>query len=285
MPYASFLTYLNTSQNLFFISPPYRILHRPLPYLMKQLLRFPQFLYCIYALLAFIVCMLLVAPFVVVASFFGKVRGGNVIYRICSTWGDVWFFLIGIHHRNLYEAPHDKNKQFIFVANHISYFDAPVIVKTLRQPVRVLGKAEMSKVPVFGFIYRNAVVTVDRSSAEHRARSVRILKSVIKKGISIFIFPEGTFNETNKPVKDFYDGAFRIAIETQTPIKPVLFLDAYSRMHYRSIFSLNPGRSRSVFLEEVPVAGLTPKDLPALRQQVYEIMERKLKEYKAAWIE
>jgi 1-acyl-sn-glycerol-3-phosphate acyltransferase len=129
------------------------------------------------------------------------------------------------------------------------------------------------------------VVTVDRSSAENRARSVRILKSVIKNGISIFIFPEGTFNETHQPVKDLYDGAFRIAIETQTPIKPVLFLDAYSRMHYHSIFSLNPGRSRSVFLAPIPVEGMTSKDLPALKQHVYNIMEQKLREYKASWIE
>ncbi len=209
--------------------------------------------------------MLLVVPIVIIGSFFGKIKGGNFIYRLCIFWGDAWFFLIGIRHRNLYEVPHDKSTQYIFVANHISYLDAPVIVKTLRQRVRVLGKIEMSKVPVFGFIYKNAVVTVDRSSAENRARSVRILKSVIKKGISIFIFPEGTFNETHRPVKDFFDGAFRIAIETQTPIKPVLFLDAYSRQHYHSIFSLNPGRSRSVFLAPIPVEGLTSKDLPCTK--------------------
>jgi len=240
--------------------------------------------YCIYALLAFILCMLLVIPLVVVGSFFGKVRGGNFIYRLCSYWARVWFFLIGIRHRNMYEQPHDKNKQYIFVANHISYLDAPVIVRTLHQKVRVLGKVEVSKIPLFGFIYRNAVVTVDRSSATQRANSVRILKSVIRKGISIFIFPEGTFNETGKPLKELYDGAFRIAIETQTPIKPLLFLDSWHRLHYGSAFSLNPGRSRTVFLKEIPVAGLTGKDVEALKGQVSKVMEQKLKEYKAGWI-
>jgi 1-acyl-sn-glycerol-3-phosphate acyltransferase len=247
-------------------------------------MRFLRLFYCIYALLAFILGMLLVIPLVVVASFFGKVRGGNFIYRLCSYWASVWFFLIGIRHRNLYEHPHDKNKQYIFVANHISYLDAPVIVKTLHQKVRVLGKVEVSKVPLFGFIYRNTVVTVDRSSATQRANSVRILKSVIRKGISIFIFPEGTFNETGKPLKELYDGAFRIAIETQTPIKPLLFLDSWHRMHYRSAFSLNPGRSRTVFLKEIPVAGLTGKDVEALKLQVARVMEQKLKEYKVGWI-
>ena len=251
---------------------------------MKWLL-FPfRLLYCMYALAVFIVVMFLVIPFVLIGSFFGKINGGNFIYRACMVWGDCWFFLIGIRHKNIFEGPHDKTHQYIFVANHISYLDAPFIVKSIRQPVRVLGKIEMARVPFFGFIYRNAIVTVDRSSAENRSKSVRILKSVLKKGISIFLFPEGTFNETGKPLKEFYDGAFRMAIETKTPVKPVLFLDGYSRMNYKSIFSLTPGRSRSVFLETIPVDSFTLKDVNKLKALVYQRMEEKLLAYKASWI-
>lgn len=250
-------------------------------FMVSKILRIP---YALYALVTFLLTMLLVAPFVVIASFFGKIKGGNAIYRLCMFWGDLWFLLIGIFHVNRYEVPHDKSKQYIFVSNHISYLDAPVIVKTIRQKVRILGKSEMSKIPVFGFIYKNAIVTVDRSSAHQRAKSVRVLKSVLQKGISIFIFPEGTFNETHKPLKDFYDGAFKIAIETQTPIKPVLFLDAYTRLHYKSFLSISPGKNRSVFLDEIPVEGYTMNDLIKLKKKVYEIMEKKLVEYNAAWI-
>lgn len=251
---------------------------------MRQFLLPFRYLYVIYALLIFVVLMLIVLPFVVVGSFFGKIRGGNIIFKICGIWGDLWFFFIGISHRNLFEIPHDKKKHYIFVANHISYLDAPIIVKTMRQPIRVLGKIEMSKIPLFGFIYRNAIVTVDRSNAENRARSVRILKSVVNKGISIFLFPEGTFNLTAEPLRDFYDGAFRIAIESQIPIKPVLFLDGYDRMHYKSLFSLNPGRSRSVFLDEIAVEGLTLNDVEMLKQKVFDIMGKKLRHYKAGWL-
>lgn len=251
---------------------------------MKIILLSLKVLYFIYAVVTFLLFMFLILPFVVIASFFGKIRGGNFIYRACGVWGDLWLFSIGIFHKNIYESPHVKNRQYIFVANHLSYFDAPVLVKTLRQPVRVLGRSEMSRLPFFGFIYRNAIVTVDRSSPEHRARSVRILKSVLRKGISIFIFPEGTLNETRRPLKDFYDGAFRIAIETQTPIKPILFLDSYARLGYESLLSLSPGRSRSVFLREVTVEGLQSKDVNTLKQQVFSIMEQKLVEYHANWI-
>jgi 1-acyl-sn-glycerol-3-phosphate acyltransferase len=163
--------------------------------------------------------------------------------------------------------------------------DIPVIFKTIRrQHIRVLGKAEMAKIPVFGFLYGCAVVMVERGDPQKRARSVIQLKSVLKKGISIVIAPEGTFNMTHKPLKEFYDGAFKVAIETQTPIKPLLFLDAYDRMGYETIFSITPGRSRSVYLEEIPVDGLTINDVDLLRDKVYKIMEDKLVEYKASWI-
>ena len=222
--------------------------------------------------------MLVIFPLAIVASFFGRINGGNAIYKICMLWGDLWYFLIGIRHKNIYESPLEKDKQYIFVANHISYLDAPMIVKSLRRPMRALGKYEMSKVPVFGFIYRRAVVMVDRRDAEKRAKSVRILKSILRRGISVFIFPEGTFNLTKKPLKSFFDGSFRIAIETQTPIKPLLFLDAYNRMNHESIFSLNPGRSRTIFLETIDVDRYTMADVERLKQDVYALMERRLSE-------
>ncbi|MEP7239228.1 MAG: lysophospholipid acyltransferase family protein [Ferruginibacter sp.] len=229
--------------------------------------------------------MFLIFPFVILASFFGKIRGGNFIYRLCHLWADFFLLMTGIFHRNMYEVPHDRSKPCVFVFNHISYVDIPVLLATIRwQHMRVLGKAELSKVPVFGFLYRRAAVLVERGDAEKRARSVEQLKSVLRKGISIVIAPEGTFNMTHKPLKEFYDGAFKIAIETQTPIKPILFLDTYDRMQYESIFSINPGRSRSVYLAEVPVVGLTLDDVDVLRERVFKIMEEKLIEYKASWI-
>lgn len=153
-----------------------------------------------------------------------------------------------------------------------------------KQQFRVLGKAELGKIPIFGFIFRHAAVSVDRKSAEHRAKSVSILKSIIRRKISVFIFPEGTFNETGAPLKEFYNGAFKIAIETQRPIKPILFLDAYDRLNYKSIFSLSPGRSRAVFLEETSTADLTLDDVAFLKQKIYRQMEDALIRYNASWI-
>ena len=251
---------------------------------MRHVLTPLQWIYCMYAFVLFVTIMLLLFPFVLVASFFGRISGGNMIFRLCMLWADLWFPLIFIFPKKLYETPHDKRRPYIFVTNHISLLDAAILPKTFRQPVRPLGKIEMSKIPVFGFIYRKAIVTVDRSNAANRAKSIRILESIIRKGISVLFFPEGTYNETHQPLKEFYSGAFRVAIETQTPIKPILFLDTYSRMHYQNILSFNPGKCRIVFLDEIPVAGLKISDTESLKEKTFKIMERKLLEYKVSWI-
>ncbi len=247
---------------------------------MKFLLKPLQWIYCIYALLLFVAIMLVALPFVVIASFFGKVKGGNFIYKICKAWGLTWYALVGIRHQNIYESAHDRNRQYIFVANHISYMDIPPIVICMNQPVRVLGKHEMVNYPIFGYIYKCAVILVNRRDSERRSQSVREMIQFLQNKISIFIFPEGTFNVTGAPLKEFFDGAFRIAIETQTPIKPVLFIDTVDRLHYRSIFTLKPGVCRAIFMKEILVDGLEMVHLPELKQKVHLLMEEGLRKYR-----
>ena len=251
---------------------------------MKLLLKPLQYIYALYAMLLFLIILLTVTPFVIIASLFGKISGGNAVMKIAHGWADVWLFLIGVYHVRVVEQELRKEQSYVFVSNHNSYMDIPQMLKAIRQPLRILGKAEMGKVPIFGIIYNAAVVPVLRGSAEARAKSVMVLKSVLNKNISIYIAPEGTFNMTDQPLISFYDGAFRLAIETQTPIKPMLFLDAVDRIHWRSIFAFTPGKLRTVYLQEISTEGYTPYDVEALKQKVYDLMEKKLMEYRASWI-
>ena len=251
---------------------------------MKAILKVLQWIYCLYAFIWFLVIMLVLFPFVVLSSFFGRIRGGNAIFRLCMLWADIWFPVIFIFPKKIYEVPHDKSRPYIFVANHISLLDAALLPKAFRQPLRPLGKIEMSNIPVFGFIYRKAIVTVDRDHASSRAQSIRILKSVIGKKISVLVFPEGTYNLSNQPLKEFYNGAFRVAIETSTPIKPVLFLDTYDRLRYSNPLSLTPGKCRIVFLDEISISALQIVDTEILKNKVFEIMEKKLRDRNVSWI-
>lgn len=243
--------------------------------------RFLHYCYNIWALLWFVILMFIILPLVILAALGGKEKGGNFIYRLCEAWAAAWYILIGIRHHEIYETPLDRNRQYIFIANHISYMDIPCVVRCIHQPVRVLGKYEMVRYPVFGLIYRMAAITVDRRDAAHRAQSVRALKAALHKGISIFIFPEGTFNETGAPLKSFYDGAFRIAIETQTPLLPVLFVDTLERMHYKALFTLTPGPCRTVFLDAIDTKGYTMAQLPELKQKAQAAMEAGLRRYRS----
>lgn len=243
-----------------------------------------RLIYITYAALTFVLLMLVLFPFFLIASTMGRIRGGNAIYKICSLWSDIWLFLIFVRVKKIVESPVEKNKPYIFISNHNSLFNAVMIVQAFRQPVRPLGKKEMTNIPIFGFVYGRTVVTVDRSDATNRAKSVRTLKAILRKNISVIVFPEGTFNMTTEPLKEFYDGAFRIAIETQTPLKPVLYLDDYKRMKHGNVFTINPGIARILYMEEIDVRGLTLKDVPALKQKVHALMSSKIREYGAAWI-
>jgi len=228
--------------------------------------------------------MLLLFPIFLLAALGGNIKGGIAIMRLCRFWGDCWLFLVGIQHQVSAENRPDPKKSYIFVGNHISYIDAAFIITSVRQPFRALGAAEYGRYPIFGYIYQLVVICVHRKDPASRAESVEVLRSFLRKGISVLIYPEGSFNMGTTALSNFYNGAFRLAIETQTPIKPLLFLDGYDRMHYRSLFTVNPGRSRAVFLEEVPVNGYTLDDLEALKQKVYGMMESQLLQRKASWV-
>jgi 1-acyl-sn-glycerol-3-phosphate acyltransferase len=247
---------------------------------MKILLTIIKPFYLLYCYVSFIAGLFIVFPFVLLAATLGQPKAGNFVIKLSRIWSDGWLFLIGVFHKNLVESPIDPNRHYVFVANHISYLDIPLIFQAIRKnSFRVLGKIEMSKIPVFGLLYRLAVVLIDRSSPQSRAKSIVQLQKTLHQNISIFIFPEGTFNESKQPLKDFYDGAFRIAIETQTPIKPIVFLDAVNRMHYKSIFSITPGRSRAVHLPEIPVNGYSLDDVAKLKNTTFEAMEACIKKY------
>jgi 1-acyl-sn-glycerol-3-phosphate acyltransferase len=212
---------------------------------------------------------------------FGKAKLGNRTYKVYRYWAKIWYLFIGVRHKEIYETPHHFGKPHVFVANHNSYMDIPPIVQMKHQPIRALGKFESSKIPIFGWVYQAAVIMVDRSSPAKRAQSLRNLKAALHKHISIFIFPEGTFSMTEeKPLKSFFNGAFKLAIEMQVPIQPLLMIDAVDRMHFDSVFTLTPGLNRVVYLKSIDVTNYTLDDIDQLKEKVYQIMDEGMRRYR-----
>jgi 1-acyl-sn-glycerol-3-phosphate acyltransferase len=248
---------------------------------MKPIKKLLQLIFCIYALLVFAMLTILSAIALILLIPFGKAKLSKRVYKVCRYWAQTWYIFIGVWHKEIYEANHDFKKPHIFVANHNSYMDIPPIVQLNHQPIRPLGKFESSKIPIFGWVYRAAVILVDRSSPEKRARSLRNLKAALHKRTSIFIFPEGTFSMTHQqPLKSFYNGAFKLAIEMQIPIQPILMIDAVDRMHFESVFSLTPGANRVVYLKTVEVSTYTLEDIEKLKTEVYQMMDEGMRRYR-----
>lgn len=230
--------------------------------------------YTAFVLLTFIVSLLIAFPFFLVIGYRDDSKARRLITTIVQYWAKGWLFTIGMPMKVSGNFP--KDKKFVIVANHISYLDTVNIYAAIPEYFRTLAKKEMVRVPVFGFVYKQLAILVDRSSPESRAKSMRLMWRQIRKECHIAVFPEGTFNETDEPVKEFYDGAFRLAINAQVPVLPLVFPDTVKRWHYSAWWKLWPGRNRAIFLHPVYVNGLKLEDLPELKEKVHAAMAEKL---------
>lgn len=187
-----------------------------------------------------------------------------------SILSGIWF--IG-HDKHLV----DRKKSYIFVINHTSFLDAPAIPIAIPSTLVALGKKELAQIPVFGWITGRFAIWVDRSSPESRKAGSLELKKLLSGGTSVLVAPEGTRNNTDQPLLPFRYGPFRLAIESQIPILPVIIHDAGKLMKRGSLL-LSPGVVHSYCLPEISVEGLTEDDLEHLTNSTYELMRDKILE-------
>ena len=242
--------------------------------MVKLLRKVAAFLFLIWGFLVFISAMILVFPLIILMSvLFKKKKAQDIIFLFLKIWAWIFsvlcFFPIRIRGRERL----DPDKACIYVCNHNSYLDAIAVVLAVPGSFKPLGKIEMVKTPIFGMIYRRVVVLIDRKSQESRARSVEELKIDLSNGQSILIFPEGTMNRSDAPLSEFYDGAFRLAIETQTAIVPMVILNARKLLPRNRPLAVRPGVLECVFADRVEVTGMEPDELGNLKTRVYKCME------------
>ena len=237
--------------------------------------RLLQPFYTIYVVITFVVTILAVFPIILLLSTRDDHRARKIIFGILRSWSGFWLTIIGMRLRPI--GPIPAIGKYVVVANHISYLDGVVIFRSVPGYFRALGKKEISKIPIVGTIYKQMVIMVDRSSARSRSKSMRLMWRFLRHEGSILIFPEGTFNETGHTLKEFYDGAFRLAINTQTTILPILFPDTVHRWHYSAWWKLWPGKNRVFYSKPVVTQGMNLEDLPTLKAHVFSEMETDLK--------
>ena len=221
--------------------------------------------------------MLLLLPLILSPAFLGeKLR--SVSFFGLKVWATIFHTFTGVRYYAQGQEHLTRHAAYIYVSNHTSFLDVPALPLFMPGQFRPLGKKELLKIPVLGWIVKTVCVIVDRSNAQSRRESISKLRNLINRGTSIFIFPEGSMNRTDLLLRPFYDGAFRIAIETQTPILPMVIINAGNLFRPGTAY-IKPGKIQVKFGEPVSTVGLELKDAPTLKQQVYQSMETMLQNH------
>lgn len=196
------------------------------------------------------------------------------MYRLMQCAAYLWFFLGGIWPRRYHAHRVRHSRSVILLVNHSCYLDAAIIYTGVPFLFKSLGKIEIKNTPLYGLIYKTVVITVDRDSAGGRAGSLRRLKRELMNGVSVLIFPEGTFpNEPSSALLPFEQGGFALAQMEQADLQPILFPDAAGRMHPSSLWKTSPGICRTVFLPPLPTCGLSRESLGAFREHTRAYMQ------------
>lgn len=200
-------------------------------------------------------------------------RKGKLAYAISRFW--TWAILkIGGIRLKVQGLEHlDSNRQYIFMANHQSNIDIPVLVQSLSKfQLRWVAKKELLSVPFFGWaLWASRHIVVDRSSRSGAMASLRKAREKIEGGISVVLFPEGT-RSLDGQLLPFKRGGFILAIKTQTPIVPIT-INGSGAILPRGDWRIRGGEIEVIVSEPVPLDQHHMGNLRGLLSHVRAIME------------
>ncbi len=229
-------------------------------------------LYMVWVLLVFTSFLLIFFPFIIIPVLLGE-RFGSISYFVLRLWSLIFSVLTFIPYEIRGKENIDRKASYIFTSNHTSFLDAPGIAMSIPMQFRPLGKKELLKIPVFGIVVKNVCVIVDRSSSESRKQSIKEMKKLLRKAISILIFPEGTQNRTGEILNPFYNGAFRIALDTEQPILPMVAIGA-GRLLPPGSLNIRPGKVIMAIGKPIPASEYQDLTIEELREKVFGIMKK-----------
>lgn len=204
---------------------------------------------------------------------FRKERVRSIVHWINKIWSWYFFCIAFIRIRRYGREKVDPAATYVFAPNHTSYIDIPLCNAAIPGTFRFLGKAEIVKMPLFGYMFNKVHIPVDRENKRDSFRSYQSVNKRLIECISVLIFPEGTIPDKHEvELARFKTGAFRAAIETGSPILPVIILDAHHVFPDNNQWFLYPGTIHVHFLDPVPVTGLTMDDMENLKEEVHSRM-------------
>ena len=196
---------------------------------------------------------------------------GNVdfLYRIAMWTARTAARIAGVRIETVGLDRLDLSRNYIFMANHVSNADPPLLIPALPHRSSVLVKKELFRVPLLGRAMRMArLVAIDRANKEAAIASVRSASDVIQSGIDMTVFPEGTRSRDGR-LMPFKKGPFYMAIETGVPIVPVTILGTFEILP-KGRFSIHPGTATFVFHPPVEPSAFPDREalVAAVREQI-----------------
>lgn len=202
---------------------------------------------------------------------------GIQVYRINRfwTWLIVRFSGITLTVEGLQRL--DPRRQYLFVVNHQSNFDIPVLVQALAQfQLRWIAKRELLRIPFFGWAMRAAKhIPVDRADSSDALKSLQTAQQRIAAGISVVVFPEGTRSRDGK-LLPFKRGGFLLALKTKTPIVPVT-INGTGKLLGRGQWRVEAGTVTVTISEPIAAADFPPGGLRGLSAKVQNIIAANLR--------
>lgn len=199
-----------------------------------------------------------------------------LFFRLARGWATFILFGMGFTPIVKRDVTYKKRQSYMFVANHTSMIDIMLMLYVSKDPFVFVGKKELSKIPLFGFIYKRTCILVDRNNPKSRRAVFNSAQEKINQGYSVCIFPEGGVPDDESIVLDeFKDGAFRLAIEHSLPIAPMTFHDNKKLFSY-TFFSGGPGKMRVMIHQLIDTSDYTIEMKRQLKNKTHAIILKEL---------
>jgi len=237
-------------------------------------------IFAIWAIFWFVTTMLLILLPTWAMGLLKEPKRTHWFIQLSRIWIGTWLPLAGIRLRIKGREHFKKGENYVVVCNHNSFMDVPVMSPGMPGPLgnKTIAKIEMARIPLFGLIYRRGSVLVDRKSEESRLKSYSYMKRVLEMGLHMCIYPEGTRNKTNLPLKEFKDGAFRLAIDSKKAVIPAVLFNTRKVLPQHKTFFFWPSKIEMHFLAPVETARLNLNETKQLKQQVFDLMWKYIEE-------
>jgi 1-acyl-sn-glycerol-3-phosphate acyltransferase len=200
----------------------------------------------------------------------------SIYFKIARIWAKTILFIMGFWTKIEFEEIPEKDKSYMFCPNHTSMIDIMLLLSITKNPFVFVGKKELGKYPLFGYIYKRTSILVDRNNSQSKIEVFNAAKKCIQNNLSICIFPEGKVPDDESIILDhFQNGTFRLAIENQKPIVPMTFFDCKKRFSY-TFLSGSPGELRVKVHNFISTKGTSLTDRNIIKNKIFDVIRNSL---------